>query len=133
MASQAKRKRSTCLRTLFALVLLTGASLPSAAEILYSVTDLGTLGGLYTQGLSINNAGQITGQSYTANGARHAFLYSSGQMQDLESGTPGYVYSIGYGISNAAKASTMRGRLSAMQEITMPSCTVAVSSMISTN
>ena len=94
--------------TLFAIVLLIGSSLPSAAEVLYSVTDLGTLGGSYTQGRSLNNAGQVTGDSYTADGARHAFFYANGQMQDLEAGTSGFVYSVGYGINNSGQITEER-------------------------
>lgn len=47
--------------------------------------DLGTLGGRYSGGKSINNAGQIVGYSsfMTVNNTVHAFLYSNGQMQDL--------------------------------------------------
>ena len=47
--------------------------------------DLGTLGGSDGGGLGINDAGQVTGSSYTSGGfgPPHAFLYASGQMQDL--------------------------------------------------
>ncbi len=53
------------------------------ADILYSVTDLGTLGGTSTFGTAINNQGQVVGYSSTSSGSSHAFLYSDGQMQDL--------------------------------------------------
>jgi probable HAF family extracellular repeat protein len=62
--------------------LLVGGSFQVTAEILYSVTDLGTLGGGFSQGFGINNAGQVTGHSNTST-ANHAFLYSNGQMTDL--------------------------------------------------
>src|SRR5262249_48423270 len=53
--------------------------------------DLGTLGGMHSQGQSINNAGQVTGWSQITDGSTitHAFLYTGtpgvdGQMLDLD-------------------------------------------------
>jgi probable HAF family extracellular repeat protein len=65
--------------------LLLGGSFHLSADILYSVTDLGDLGGPYSYGWAINNAGQVTGWSFTAtsDSVSHAFLYSNGQMTDL--------------------------------------------------
>ncbi len=67
-----------------------------------TVTDLGTLGGSQSFGNAINNAGQITGTSETANGgARNAFLYAAGAMKDL-----GSLYgngSTGYAINGAGQ------------------------------
>ena len=63
--------------------------------------DLGTLGGNYSKGLAINNNGQVTGFSFTAN-TSHAFLYSNGAMMDL--GTlPGGLGSAGYGINDSGQ------------------------------
>ena len=70
---------------------LLGSSLSLPADVLYSVTDLGTLGGSGSVGFGINNQGQVTGYSFTATGAEHAFLFSNGQMTDL--GTLGGAYS----------------------------------------
>jgi probable HAF family extracellular repeat protein len=45
--------------------------------------DIGTLGGTYSEGTSINNRGEIAGISTVANGAMHLFLYAQGHMRDL--------------------------------------------------
>jgi 6-phosphogluconolactonase len=46
--------------------------------------DIGTLGGSYGAGTSINNLNQIVGVSSLANGTQnHLFLYAQGQMHDL--------------------------------------------------
>ena len=47
------------------------------------MTDLGTLGGNYSQGLGINDRGQVVGGSVTAGGQGHAFLWEKGVMTDL--------------------------------------------------
>jgi len=48
-----------------------------------TMTDLGTLGGDYSEGHSINSSGQVVGRSTLASGDTHAFLYSGGTMTDL--------------------------------------------------
>ena len=56
----------------------------AAGAPLYTVTDIGTLGGSYTFGNGINNSGQITGaSSLPGDQVDHAFLYSKGVMTDL--------------------------------------------------
>jgi len=52
---------------------------------------MGTLGGVYSEALGINDAGQIVGDSDTATGDDHAFLYSNGIIRDL--GTLGGTWS----------------------------------------
>ncbi|WP_313706824.1 PKD domain-containing protein [Massilia sp.] len=48
------------------------------------VRDIGTLGGAETVALDLNNAGQVTGGSYLADGSEHAFVWSAGAgMLDL--------------------------------------------------
>ena len=67
------------------------------------VTDLGTLGGLYSAALGINSSGEIVGNSTTTNdpvSPTHAFVYNPGSgMVDL--GTLGGDYSSAVSINDA--------------------------------
>ncbi|MBV8903092.1 MAG: HAF repeat-containing protein, partial [Acidobacteriia bacterium] len=75
------------LRTGLLLGVLLGWGLPLAADILYSVTDLGTLNGTILQGSNLNNAGQVVGSALMLRSlASRAFLYSNGQITDLGPG-----------------------------------------------
>jgi probable HAF family extracellular repeat protein len=56
-----------------------------------AVTKLGTLGGDYSEGIAINERGDIAGNSATADGEEHGFLWRDGEMIDL--GTLGGVRS----------------------------------------
>ena len=49
----------------------------------YAVQDLGTLGGRFTSATGVNDAGQVTGYSETADGQIHAFVYADGKLTDL--------------------------------------------------
>jgi probable HAF family extracellular repeat protein len=51
------------------------------------LAGIGTLGGTYSEGTSINNRGEIAGISTVANGATHLFLYAQGRMHDLGTAT----------------------------------------------
>jgi probable HAF family extracellular repeat protein len=44
----------------------------------YTIIDLGTLGGSRSVAYSINARGQVVGDSGTAAGAQHAFLWEAG-------------------------------------------------------
>ncbi len=56
-----------------------------------TMSDIGTLGGVYTVARSINNSDQIVGHSHITGQVDHAFLYQNGTMIDL--GTFGGKYS----------------------------------------
>ena len=63
------------------LLLAVAALLP--AGTIYSVTDLGGLGGSSSMGFAINSSGSVAGWSQTPSGDQHAFLFSNGSLQDL--------------------------------------------------
>ena len=74
---------------------LEGRCLPTT----YSLTYLGTLGGMYSWAYAINNAGQVVGKSDVASSTHaHAYLYRAGAMTDL--GTLGGDESEAYAINN---------------------------------
>ncbi len=74
------------------------------------MTDMGSLGGS-GYATSINSLGQAAGESFTAAGRVHAFLYSGGAINDL--GTLGGSYSHASGINGlgqvVGQASTAGG------------------------
>jgi probable HAF family extracellular repeat protein len=52
--------------------------------VTYKVTDLGTLGGTWSDALAINGLGHVVGMSHTASGEVHAFLWTPETgMRDL--------------------------------------------------
>src|SRR5438067_5628575 len=68
----------------------------ASAQTTYTITDLGSLGGADSDGISINASGQVTGYS------GDAFLYSGGTMTVL--GVLGNgSFSIGLGINNSGQ------------------------------
>ena len=68
------------------------------AATTYTVTDLGTLGGTWSQANGINASGQVVGQAAgTPGDGYHAFLYSGSTMTDL--GTLGGTDSYATGIN----------------------------------
>lgn len=73
--------RSTCQISL-ALITTAGFGFATyqeaAAVTLYSITDLGTLGGDVSGAYGINDQGQVVGQSFITNGEPRAFIWSEG-------------------------------------------------------
>lgn len=73
---------------------------PFSQAQVFTVKDLGTLGGYYSFGAGVNVFGQVVGYSDTADhSAVHAFLWTErGGMQDLN--PTGVAQSMGFGINN---------------------------------
>jgi probable HAF family extracellular repeat protein len=75
-------------RFLVAGAAIVWAAAPAWAAAQYNMTDLGTLGGSYSDARGINNAGQITGETHLpGDGSFHAYLYDHGVMQDIHPAT----------------------------------------------
>jgi probable HAF family extracellular repeat protein len=72
---------------------------PTDASTIYTITDLGTLGGLGSESRALNNQGEVVGDAPIKDGNSHAFLWQNGKMADL--GTlPGYASSVALGIND---------------------------------
>jgi len=79
---------------LMTIILLLATNLPASAQeqgakqsgppVRYTLTDLGTLGGTFSQGFGVNEKGWVVGFSTTeGDSALHAFLWRDGVMTDL--------------------------------------------------
>ena len=64
-----------------------------------TMTDLGSLGGIYSEGRAINTAGDVAGYSNLSSSTYHAFLVHNGHMSDLGTLVPGG-FSEAYGLNN---------------------------------
>ena len=78
------------------LIALILAAVPASAQL--TATDLGALGGDWSEANAINNGGQVAGASETATGETHAYLWEKGAMTDL--GTLGGGWSYAYAIND---------------------------------
>jgi probable HAF family extracellular repeat protein len=67
------------------------------------MTDLGTLGGGASYAVGINDAGQVTGYSFTADGTRHAFITGPNGTGMTDLGTLGGSDSFAIGINDAGQ------------------------------
>lgn len=81
--SHRRMRRRAGLRAVLAVERLEGRCL-----LTYTVTDLGVLGGQFSAGYAINQAGQVAGLSDVPGTFGHAFLYDGAQMRDLAPGDP---------------------------------------------
>ena len=75
------------------------AATPAHAEVRFTVTNLGTLGGNSSEAFAINASGQVAGRAYLPSGVAHATRWTNGVAQDL--GTLGGQFSNAYGINDA--------------------------------
>lgn len=74
-------RRLNCIAGTCIVALAIASPLFSAP--VYTVTNLGNLGGADITVTGINNRGQVTGYGLTSQGDSHAFLWSAGMMADL--------------------------------------------------
>ena len=65
------------------IILLAAFTSALSAGTIYTVTDLGSLGGSSAVGFKINNSGAVTGWAQTASGDQHAFVANGAGLQDL--------------------------------------------------
>ncbi len=80
-----------------------GACLPFAAAHAapqYSVVDLGSLGGIYSVGLGVNNSGLVSGFSYLPGDSSEHAINGDGLTSPQDLGTLGGIYSQAYSINN---------------------------------
>src|SRR5919202_1397013 len=81
---RAERAGIPLLLTVLLLCLpLTAVPAQAAGSPPYTIVDLGTLGGATSDAYGLNDAGDVVGDSVTATGDTHAFLYTGGKLQDL--------------------------------------------------
>lgn len=58
-------------------------TIPVESAANFTLVELGTLGGNYSEAIAVNNHVQVVGSSQTASGEYHAFFWENGEMTDL--------------------------------------------------
>ncbi len=59
------------------------AQQPSVPPVRYNITDLGTLGGPFSEAVSVNNRSLVSGASSLPDGTTHAVLWQQGRITDI--------------------------------------------------
>src|SRR5512136_1531284 len=91
------------------LAALTWSAVPALAQP--TITDLGTLGGAWSEANGINDSGQIVGAGITSSGEMRAYLWKNGVVTDLGSlgGPVTYAYTINHVGQIVGKSLTPQG------------------------
>src|SRR6266498_5004895 len=63
-------------------------TIPVESAANFTLVELGTLGGNYSEAIAVNDHVQVVGNSEMAGGEYHAFFWENGVMTDL--GIPGH-------------------------------------------
>lgn len=102
-AKKTGRVRSKRFGLALALTAVLGlAGTAAQAASVWTIKDLGTVGGTFSEARDVNDLGQVTGDSLVASGdAYHAYIYKNGAMTDI-SAQPEWV-NLGRGINNAGQ------------------------------
>lgn len=88
------------VKSLFVAMFIGLAAASTAlATPMYTITDLGTLGGTQSQGFGINDSGQVSGDAFKVpgGGTNRAFLYDGSSMNDLGTLNPSSSLSTSFG------------------------------------
>lgn len=90
---------NSAIRGVVACLVVVALTAQVQGQPVYTLIDLGTLGGDWSKAYGINDSGQVVGQSRDSDGESFAFLWSEGTMTNL--GTlDGHPSSIARGINN---------------------------------
>jgi len=86
-----------------AVCLFVFASAQAGPAPTYNVIDLGTLGGISSQALGINNSGQIVGYAATTNQPHHAAFWANSSSPPIDLGALGGTFGEALGINDSGE------------------------------